>query len=240
MKIDATGLHFKTLNQMIKESGENEIEVQNLLGQRYIGAGMEAGKTLTLCGTPGNALGAYLKDNTIVVYGNAQDATGDTMDTGKIVVYGNSGDTTGYAMRGGEIYIKGNAGYRVGIHMKAYQERFPVIVIGGKTGDFLGEYQAGGIVIVLGIGCEGVPVGRYCGTGMHGGSIFIRSEEPPANLPAQVVCTECTSEDLKQIEPYVSQYAAYFDKDTKELLQSRFYKLLPNSNNPYRQLYVHN
>jgi glutamate synthase domain-containing protein 3 len=52
---------------------------------------MEAGKTLTLCGTPGNALGAYLKDSTIVVYGNAQDATGDNYWTPeKIVVYGNS------------------------------------------------------------------------------------------------------------------------------------------------------
>ena len=140
----------------------------------------------------------------------------------------------------GEIYIKGNAGYRVGIHMKAYEEHFPVIVIGGKAGDFLGEYQAGGIIIVLGIGCEGIPVGGYCGTGMHGGNIFIRSEEPPKNLPAQVACTECTNEDLKQIEAYVSEYATCFGKDAKELLRPKFYKLLPNSNNPYRQLYVQN
>lgn len=110
---------------------------------------MEPGKTLTLYGTPGNALGAYLTDSTIIVHGNVQDATGDTMDRGKIVVHGNSGDTTGYAMRGGEIYIQGNAGYRVGIHMKAYQEHFPVIVIGGKAGDFLGEYQAGELLLFL-------------------------------------------------------------------------------------------
>ena len=82
MKIEAENLHFKTLNQMIKESDENEIEVHGLLGQRYIGAGMKPGKSLTLYGTPGNALGAYLNNSTITVYGNAQDAAGDTMDTG--------------------------------------------------------------------------------------------------------------------------------------------------------------
>ncbi len=240
MKIDATNLHFKMLNQMIKESGETEIEVTNLLGQRYIGAGMEPGKTLTLHGTPGNALGAYLKDSAIVVRGNAQDAVGDTMDTGKIVIHGNSGDTAGYAMRGGEIYIEGNAGYRVGIHMKAYEEHFPVIVIGGKAGDFLGEYQAGGIIVVLGIGCEGTPVGGYCGTGMHGGQIYIRSEEPPENLPAQVACSACSREELAQIEPYVAEFGAQFGHEAETLLRSKFYRLLPNSNNPYRQLYVHN
>lgn len=240
MKIKAGNLHFKTLNQMIKESDENEIEVHGLLGQRYIGSGMEPGKSLTLYGTPGNALGAYLNNSTITVYGNAQDAAGDTMDTGKIIVHGSSGDTTGYAMRGGEIYIRDNAGYRVGIHMKAYEKHFPVIVIGGKAGDFLGEYQAGGIIIVLGIDVDKDPVGHYCGTGMHGGSIFIRSKEPPKNLPAQVCCTECTDEDLKQIEPYVREYGVNFGKNAEKLLHSKFYKLLPNSNNPYRQLYVQN
>ena len=240
MKIDASGLHFETLNRMIKSSKERHIEVINLLGHRYIGAGLEPGKKLDLYGIPGNALGAYLSNCEIVVHSNAQDATGDTMDSGKIVIHGNSGDTTGYAMRGGEIYVQGNAGYRVGIHMKAYQEHRPVIVIGGTAGDYLGEYQAGGILIVLGIGAEGVPVGGYCGTGMHGGAIYIRSEEPPRRLPAQVAASRCTAEDLKEILPYIAEYCKLFGTNEKELTRSTFYKLLPNSKNPYRQLYVHN
>ena len=238
MKIDALNLHFKTLNEQIKQSSDNEIEVTNLLGQRYIGAGMNPGKTLKLYGTPGNALGAYLNNSDIEVFGNAQDATGDTMDTGKIVIHGNSGDTTGYAMRGGRIYIRDNAGYRVGIHMKAYKEHFPVIVIGGKSGDYLGEYQAGGIIIVLGIGQESLPVGANCGTGQHGGSIYIRSKTPPENLPAQVVCAKATSEDIDSIREYIDEYARLFAADAEELASSEFYKLTPNSKNPYRQLYV--
>ena len=43
-------------------------------------------------------------------------------------------------MRGGRIYVKGNAGYRAGIHMKAYREHLPVLVIGGKAGSFLARY----------------------------------------------------------------------------------------------------
>ena len=54
------------------------------------------------------------------------------MNAGEIVVHGNVGDACGYAMRGGKIYIKGDCGYRAGIHMKAYQQHFPVMVVGGK------------------------------------------------------------------------------------------------------------
>jgi glutamate synthase domain-containing protein 3 len=34
--------------------------------------------------------------------------------------------------------------------MKAYQDKIPILVIGGTAGSFLGEYQAGGLIIVLG------------------------------------------------------------------------------------------
>ena len=149
MIIDAKNMLYAELNKMIRDSDEQKFTLENVLGQRYIGAGL-SGKEILIKGTPGNALGAYLNGAKISVHGNAQDATGDTMNDGAIIIHGNSGDTTGYAMRSGEIYVQGNAGYRVGIHMKSYQDMFPTIVIGGKVGDFLGEYQAGGIIIVLG------------------------------------------------------------------------------------------
>lgn len=68
------------------------------------------------------------------------------MNEGDIIIHGNVGDACGYGMRGGRIFIEGDCGYRGGIHMKAYQEHFPVVVIGGKAGSFLGEYQAGGLI----------------------------------------------------------------------------------------------
>lgn len=36
-------------------------------------------------------------------------------------------------MRGGRIYVRGDAGYRTGIHMKAYEDKTPVMIIGRKT-----------------------------------------------------------------------------------------------------------
>ena len=133
MNINARGLHFKDLNAQIRAAQARDIVVENCLGQRYIGSGL-AGKNVVINGLPGNALGAYLDGSTITVYGNTQEATGDTMNEGEIVIFGNAGDATGYAMRGGRIYVQGDSGYRTGIHMKEYQDKIPVVVIGGRVG----------------------------------------------------------------------------------------------------------
>lgn len=72
-------------------------------------------------------------------------------------------------MRGGSIYVQGDAGYRAGIHMKAYRDKVPVLAVGGRAGSFLGEYQAGGYIVVLGLGGDGAPpVGRFCAAGCTG------------------------------------------------------------------------
>lgn len=210
------------------------------LGQRYIAAGAGEG-FYSVDQVPGNALGAYLDGATVEVFCNAQDATGDTMNGGEIIVHGSSGDATGYAMRGGSIYIERDAGYRCGIHMKEYGAKVPSIVIGGRCGSFLGEYQAGGVILVLGIGWEDrPPVGNFCGTGMHGGRIYLRTTHLPPDLPAQVAASEAGEEDLRRIEPLINAYCAHFGADKGSLLASHYYVLAPNTSNPYKQLYVNN
>ena len=101
MRIDAKGLHFSALDRAVREAQEREIIIENCIGQRYIACGL-ADKSVTIEGTPGNALGAYLNGSVISVRGNVQEATGDTMNGGEVVVYGSAGDATGYAMRGGD------------------------------------------------------------------------------------------------------------------------------------------
>ena len=199
-KLDAKNMPAKELCARIRESTDTALAVEHVNGQRYIAAGLGK-KELTLTGTPGNALGAYLNGTRITVLGNAQDATGDTMNDGAIFVHGSSGDATGYAMRGGKIYVRGNAGYRAGIHMKAYREKQPVLIIGGEAGSFLGEYQAGGIIIVLGLGSGGrAPVGRFVGTGMHGGRMLLRCDTLPPDLPAQVAARRAGKDDLAAVD----------------------------------------
>ena len=166
MIIQAKGLSYRDINDKLR-TADKEYTVRDCLGQRFICAGM-SDISVTLEGVPGNALGAYLNGAEITVNGNAQDAVGDTMNDGRIVIRGSVGDAVGYAMRGGSIYVKGDAGYRAGIHMKAYKEKIPVMVIGGKAGSFLGEYQAGGVIVVLGLGTNGKKiVGNFPCTGMH-------------------------------------------------------------------------
>lgn len=213
---------------------------QSCMGERYLGCAM-SGQTLELDGIPGNDLGAYLDGGEIIVHGNTQDATGDTMNDGVITVYGNSGDALGYAMRGGSIYVEGYVGYRAGIHMKAYKDKFPSIVIGKYTGSFLGEYQAGGQIIVLGIGLEDRPiVGDFCGTGMHGGKIFLRTAHLPADLPPQISFRDAEPSDLAEIRDPVEHFCRRFGGNPDALLADHFYVLVPNSKSPYRQMYCNN
>lgn len=219
-KLDAKNMPAKELCARIRESTDTALAVEHVNGQRYIAAGLGK-KELTLTGTPGNALGAYLNGTRITVLGNAQDATG-------------------YAMRGGKIYVRGNAGYRAGIHMKAYREKQPVLIIGGEAGSFLGEYQAGGIIIVLGLGSGGrAPVGRFVGTGMHGGRMLLRCDTLPPDLPAQVAARRAGKDDLAAVEPYLAEYCGVFGLAQEDILRENFFLLEPNTQNPYRQLYCY-
>jgi glutamate synthase domain-containing protein 3 len=238
LNISARELDFKELNKLVRTSA-GDVRIDECYGQRFIGSAL-CGRKLTINGTPGNAMGAYLDGGVIEVNGNAQDAAGDTMNDGKIVIHGNAGDALGYAMRGGKIFVHGNAGYRTGIHMKEYKDKKPVIIIGGRVGSFLGEYLAGGLIVVLGINCEAVPVGNFTGTGMHGGKIFIRTSNDLSSLPEQVAIEKASGEDLKEIEPYVSEFAGHFSVNAASLLKDKFYMLRPNAKNPYKQLYTAN
>lgn len=239
LQLDAKALNHQSLNQQVKAAG-SEIELHNVLGQRFIAAGV-SDKRIELHGTPGNALGAYLNGAVINVYGNAQDAVGDTMNSGQINVFGNIGDAPGYAMRGGKIYVKGNAGYRAGIHMKAYKEHIPVLIVGGRAGSFLGEYQAGGVIIVLGLNDDDKDiVANFPCTGMHGGRMYLRSRCEGIHFPHQVTQKIADHDDLDAVRDYIREFCDIFGYDAGEILDADFTVITPDSKNPYQQMYVAN
>lgn len=237
-QIDTQGLSHREINEKIRNT-EGACVLENCLGQRFLGAGMH-GKELTVLGTPGNALGAYFNGGTITVHGNAQDAVGDTMNDGVMMIHGNIGDAAGYAMRGGKIFVEGNAGYRAGIHMKAYKEKIPVLVIGGKAGSFLGEYQAGGVIIVLGLNDDGLPIiGNFCGTGMHGGAIYLRCEKLPHVLKKEISVRKKRGEELTEIHEILREYCSIFGFGFHEIVSSDFFVLTP-AEDPYKNMYTNN
>ena len=239
MLVDANNLDFRAVNDAIRRAGKT-VELTGCLGQRFICAGM-SDVSVKISGVPGNALGAYLNGGQIFVDGNAQDAVGDTMNAGEIVICGNVGDAVGYAMRGGRIFVKGDAGYRAGIHVKAYEEKIPVIVIGGCAGSFLGEYQAGGVIVVLGL-CDRRRriVGNFPCTGMHGGKMILRSDCREIVFPDQVTARRATDADLAEIRGYVREYCADFGEDEETVMNAPFTVVTPDGNNPYKRLYVPN
>ena len=239
MLLDATDLDYAALNEKIKRCGE-KVQIRNCLGQRFIGAGLSQ-KEISISGIPGNALGAYLNGAKITVYANAQDAVGDTMNNGCIVIHGNIGDAAGYAMRGGEIFVQGNAGYRAGIHMKEYGEKIPALVIGGCAGSFLGEYQAGGVIMVLGLnrGNKRIVHNFPC-TGMHGGKLILRGDCADISFPKQVSAAAATDADMVLIRKLVKEYCAAFCADCEEILDAPFTVITPDNANPYKQMYVAN
>lgn len=243
MQIDCLEKSHKEVNSAIKDliaQGEEAIELLNVNGQRYIGAGVNSNVKIRILGTPGPDLASFADGPEIEVFGNVEDHLANTMNRGKVVVHGMGGDVLGLSMRGGEVFIKGDAGYRVGIHMKEYEENSAKMVIGGKVGDFLGEYMAGGVLVVLGIGVDpkDSPVGYYTGTGLHGGVIYIRGQVDPVQLGKEVTISELDEEDYQKLTPLLDTYCERFSVNKRQILKDPFVKIIPKSQRPYGQLYV--
>jgi len=237
--INAENMPYKELNSFIRQSKETKFSLTGVMGQRFIGCALK-NKEIEITGIPGNALGACLNGgSTIVVNNNCQDATGDTMNDGTIIVHGNCGDTAGYAMRGGKIFIKESAGYRMGLHMKAYNERQPLMIIGDSAGSFLGEYLAGGTIIVLGLRQGGkCPVGNFCGTGMYGGRIFLRSNSLPKDISSHIDATIANKEELDSIKSEVQDFCDIFDFESKDIFKENFFILTPSKSTSYKKKYT--
>jgi glutamate synthase domain-containing protein 3 len=241
-KINAQNLHFKTLNTLLREldnKGAKRVEINNVYGQRYIGTDLKTKLKIDIYGTPGNDLAAFMDGPTIEVHGNAQDCTGNTMNDGTIIIHGRAGDITGYGMRGGKMFIRDDAGYRAGIHMKEYQQKKPIMVVGGTVQDFLGEYMAGGILLVLGLTLKNIEKhhARFVGTGMHAGIMYIHGDV--TSFGKEVKAIETGKSDLKIIGSLVKEYCAYFNADYDKIMKGKFTKIIPYSHRPYGRLYTY-
>jgi glutamate synthase domain-containing protein 3 len=251
LTINARNLHYRILNQAIHQAITKErtrITIDHVCGQRYIGTGLRGSDIqLNIRGLPGNDLASFMDGPRIIVEGNAQDGVGNTMNAGEVIIHGDAGDIVGHSMRGGRIFIKGNVGYRVGIHMKAYQKLFPVIIVGGTARDFLGEYMAGGLLVVLGITKDqaGTPlpprdiVGDFIATGMHGGSIFLPAGLDARKLGKEVTITEPSFQDMTILKTHLRDFCKYFHLSLEMVLAGPLTKLSPHTRRPYGKIYAY-
>jgi len=237
--IDAKGMHYTPLNQQIRkavEDGADEVVVQNVLGQRFIGDGLRGNATIHVYGVAGGDLAMFMSGPTVIVHGNAEHAPGNTMDSGKVVIHGSAGDAVAHSMRGGKVFVRGSIGYRGGIHMKQYEAQRPILVVGGSARTFLGEYMAGGLLVVLGL--DGAMDARGIGSGIHGGEIIIRGNVDDACLAAGAKKVPLTDEDRKRIAPVIREFAGDFGLDPEPLLNADYTRIVPASARPFAGKYT--
>jgi len=239
-------LFYKELNEEIHKAigeGYNRIVLNDVCGQRFIAASLQGDIEIIINGVPGNDLGVFMDGPKIIVNGNCEDQSGNTMNDGTIIVDGDGGDVIGLSARGGKIYIKKDVGYRVGIHIKEYEHKFPVIIAGGTAKDFLGEYMAGCLIIVLGL--EFLPDGTVIesdqpicggelGTGIHRGKIILRTDQdltPKLGIGAKLF--ETMEETLKTIDPFIKEFCEIFNIPYDIIYKKPFKVVKPISKRPF-------
>ncbi len=267
-RIEVGRMHYRDLNRLIREKageGVRRFILAGVVGQRYIGAGLEPQISIEIDGVPGQDLGVFMGGARIEVHGNAQDGVGNTMNDGTVIIHGSVGDIPGHMARNGRIFVKGSAGFRAGIMMKEYGNRHPLLIIGESAGDYLGEYMAGGELIVLGYGLQAAtiggeatdrlaegggaafctggpvhsPVGAHVGTGMFGGTIWVRGAVAAHQLGRGAVLAAAGPDDLEAIRPALEEFAATFDLSLERILSAPFQVIRRAGERPYGDLYVH-
>jgi len=240
--IDAKGMHYTPLNKKIRSAvalGVKEIVINNVRGQRFIANGLRGHDVkITINGVPGGDLCMFMSGPECVVYGNTDHASGNTMDSGTLVIHGSGGDAVAHSMRGGKVFVRDNIGYRGGIHMKQYGLKRPILAVGGTSHSFLGEYMAGGIVLVLGIGREVSVQDRGIGSGIHGGEIVIRGDVDEKLLGVGAKKVDFTEEDLERLSPVIKEFCEKFDIDSTPFLDTNYSRIVPASSRPFAGKYT--
>lgn len=246
-------LNYKKLNEKIHASiqeGYNKVILNNVCGQRFIGASLQGELELEINGLPGNDLGIFMDGPKITVNGNCEDQAGNTMNDGTMIIHGDGGDVIGLSARGGKIYVKKNVGYRVGIHIKEFEHQFPVMIVGGTAKDFLGEYMAGGLIIVLGLKIHNdgtVTENKYTicggelGTGIHRGKIILRTEENlETRLGVGAKVYELKKDTEETIIPYIKEFCEIFEIPDELIDEKPFQVVKPISKRPFGGNYCGN
>lgn len=174
----------RILEEMIHEKvrcGHRKIEVEGY-GQHGIGGRLwEAGDEKThvrITGHSGQRTGSLGNGNTIVeIMGPASDDVGWLNAGAEIIVHGGASNGILNGGAQGKVYIAGSIGAR-GMTMTKRNPRFepPELWVLGSTGDYFGEFMAGGIAVVCGHEAQSAEnvLGYRPLVGMVGGKVFFR------------------------------------------------------------------
>lgn len=100
--------------------------------------------------------------------------------------------------------------------------------------------MAGGTLVLLGLGeVDGAVAGNYLGTGMHGGTIFVRGEITEHQLGSEVREFPLDDDDRKMLSELLAEFASDVEADLSGVEPDQFKKLQPFSHRPYGNLYCY-
>jgi hypothetical protein len=75
---------------------------------------------------------------------------------------------------------------------------------------------------------------------MKGKKMLLRYNCKNISLTKNVHTVPDTKDDLNEFIPYIKEFCKYFGYDENEIIGANFTIVTPNSNNPYKQMYVQN
>jgi hypothetical protein len=152
-------------------SPKKPVKIGGLDGHHGVLAGLKGEGRVTVSGSAGDYLGAFLDGPEVTLSGSAGDYTGSTMVSGRLIVEGTVGGGMCCHMAGGEARVK------------------------GRVGAGAGSMMTDGLLVL------DAPVGPDPGEGMTGGTMIllrpnhIPKELPPA--PARVIVPRGTTKDVR-------------------------------------------
>jgi NADPH-dependent glutamate synthase beta subunit-like oxidoreductase/glutamate synthase domain-containing protein 3/NAD-dependent dihydropyrimidine dehydrogenase PreA subunit len=135
---------------------------------------------IRILGHSGQRAGSMGNANTkIEIMGPASDDIGWLNAGAEIVVHGNASNGAMNGAAQGKVYIGGNLGARA-MTMTKCNPRFepPELWVLGSVGDYFGEFMAGGIAVICGLGSgkEDNVLGYRPLVGMVGGTVYVRGD----------------------------------------------------------------
>ncbi|MCG8470780.1 MAG: FAD-dependent oxidoreductase [Desulfobacterales bacterium] len=183
-KQDGTRIASRVLEEKIQQAigkGYRHLEIE-ALGQHGIAGRLHAAKDETVYvrinGTCGQRTGSMgFPNTTIEIFGAASDDIGWLNAGAEIIIHGNASNGVCNAMAQGRVSVAGNIGAR-GMTMTKENPRFqpPELWVLGSTGDYFGEFMAGGTAVVCGWEAQDKEnvLGYRPLVGMVGGRVFFR------------------------------------------------------------------
>jgi len=224
-------------------------------------AAFAEGPTVTVFGNCQDATANTMSSGLIVVHGSAGDVLGYAMRGGQVFVRDNVGYRVGIHMKSYQdmvpvIVVGGRSGDFLGEYMAG-----GVILVLGRSVPASGWSRRAGEQDTVGCRDRALAlsdpdspkglslrvaaqdgrslVGEQVGTGMHGGTIYVRGPVDKAQLGQEVERRAMEASDEALVSALMERYQDYFHTEDIAPDREKFTKLVPASHRPYGRLYAY-